>query len=201
MDNLATPPPPSGPRQRLIVGLGNPGKQYERTRHNIGFDAIDRFARVHAMPFGVVSRGAQVAEGRIGDTRLTLLKPMTYMNLSGEPLTTFLRNRPHDISEIIVVVDDIHIPLGKIRIRPSGSEGGHNGLKSVAAHLHTRDYSRIRIGVSEPNDTAHQIDYVLSRFSKSEEKELDEVLDRVVSALDLWIDSGTEAAMNRFNGG
>ena len=191
----------NGPKQRLIVGLGNPGKQYERTRHNIGFDAIDRFAALHGLSFGGVSRGSQAADGMIEGVRVSLLKPMTYMNLSGEPLAQFLKFRPHPPSEIMAVVDDIHLPVGKIRIRPGGSEGGHNGLKSLSAHLHTKDYPRLRIGVGEPGDTARQIDYVLAPFSKAEREELAETLDRVCAALETWIKDGLETAMNRFNGG
>jgi PTH1 family peptidyl-tRNA hydrolase len=186
--------------QRIIVGLGNPGKEYEQTRHNVGFDAIDRFAARHRLSFGRISRGSQTAEGAVEGAKVTLLKPMTYMNLSGEPLSQFLRNHPHPPDAIMAVVDDIHLPVGKIRLRPGGSDGGHNGLKSLSAHLQTRDYPRLRIGVGEPGDPGRQVDYVLGRFSRDEMKQMDEVFDRLVVALEIWIESGIEAAMNRFNG-
>jgi PTH1 family peptidyl-tRNA hydrolase len=184
----------------LIVGLGNPGKEYEHTRHNIGFDVLDAFARLHGFVWGRIARGAQRCEKRVLDTEVTLLKPMRFMNLSGEPVASYLRQHPTPADSILIVVDDIHLPVGRVRLRPGGSEGGHNGLKSISAHLRTKDYPRLRIGVGEPGTPDAQIDYVLSRFSRAEQIELQEVMDRAVCAMETWITSGVEAAMNRFNG-
>jgi PTH1 family peptidyl-tRNA hydrolase len=187
--------------RRVIVGLGNPGAQYVGTRHNIGFEAVELFAKLNNFQWGKMSGGSICASGNLGDYSITLVKPMTYMNLSGEPLMKVIKNTPIEPSEIIVVVDDIHLPIGRIRIRQGGSDGGHNGLKSITAHLQTQDYPRLRIGVGEPQSAEHQIDHVLSRFSRDEQKSLEEVLERTVAALETWITSGTETAMNKFNGG
>jgi PTH1 family peptidyl-tRNA hydrolase len=184
----------------IIVGLGNPGKAYEHTRHNAGFDALDLFAAKYNLSFGRTSRGAQTAEGRIRKSSVSLLKPMKYMNLSGDPLSNYLRQRPVGPESIMVVVDDIHLPVGRIRLRPGGSDGGHNGLKSITAHLRTNAYPRLRIGVGEPDGSIEQIDHVLSRFSRAEEQVVKETLARSVEALDVWIDEGIEPTMNRFNG-
>ncbi len=183
----------------MIVGLGNPGKEYDQTRHNIGFDIADAFARAHRLAFGGVSRGAQSASGQLFGGSVSLLKPLTYMNNSGEPLAQFLRYHPFEPSQIIAVVDDIHLPLGKMRLRPGGSEGGHNGLKSLTAHLHTPDYPRLRIGVGEPGASSRQIEYVLGKFSKAEMPEVEAITADAVAALEAWIQHGIETAMNRFN--
>jgi peptidyl-tRNA hydrolase, PTH1 family len=187
-------------KQLFIVGLGNPGKAYQHTRHNIGFDSLDLFAGKYGLVFGRTSRGAQTAEGRIRVANIALLKPMKYMNLSGEPLNNYLRQRPTPPESILVIVDDVHLPVGRIRLRPGGSDGGHNGLKSITAHLHTNDYPRLRIGVGEPEGSVEQIDHVLSRFSREEEVAVKEILAKSVEAIDTWIDEGIEPAMNRFNG-
>ena len=121
------------------------------------------------------------------------------MNNSGEPLAQFLRYHPFEPSQIIAVIDDIHLPLGKMRLRPGGSEGGHNGLKSLTVHLHTQDYPRLRIGVGEPGSSSRQIEYVLGRFSKAEMKEVEAVTADAVAALETWMQHDIEAAMNRFN--
>ena len=128
------------------------------------------------------------------------MKPQTYMNLSGEAIAAFLRNKPMATSDIFVITDDIHLSLGRMRIRLTGSDGGHNGLKSIAAHLRTRDYPRLRIGVGEPGDVSYQVDYVLGRFSRAEQKVISETLERALAAVETWIKEGGEAAMNKFNG-
>jgi PTH1 family peptidyl-tRNA hydrolase len=187
--------------KRIIVGLGNPGTEYANTRHNIGFDAIDLFASLNKLAWGRLSGGSRTARGKVKGVDIILVKPMTYMNLSGEPLDRILRNIPIEPSSIIVVVDDIHLPIGRIRIRHGGSDGGHNGLKSITSHLKTQDYPRLRIGVGEPGNLDKQIDHVLGRFSRSEQEDMREVLERVTSALETWLEDGTETAMNKFNGG
>jgi len=184
---------------KLIIGLGNPGKEYEGTRHNAGFDLIDLLAKTYQIEVKKSAGKALIGEGTVFETRVYLMKPQTYMNLSGEALAAFIRQKPLAPSDILLATDDIHLPIGRIRIRLSGSDGGHNGLKSIAAHLKTRDYPRIRIGVGEPGDPGHQIDYVLGRFSRAEQKQMSEVLERAAAAVDTWLKEGGEAAMNKFN--
>lgn len=185
---------------RLIVGLGNPGKEYEQTRHNIGFQVVDLFARLNHLPPGRKSGRAVVSEGNLDGARVYTLKPHTYMNLSGEAVAAFLRNKPIELGGIIVVTDDINLPPGKLRLRASGSDGGHNGLKSIIAHLHSREFSRLRVGVGAPSDPERQVDFVLGRFSRAEAKIMEEAAERAVAALETWLREGIEAAMNRFNG-
>src|SRR5580693_4130709 len=127
---------------RLIVGLGNPGREYERTRHNVGFQVVDLFARINKVAPARRSGRALLAEGLVEERRVYLLKPMTYMNLSGSAAATFLRQKPIELANLIVVADDINLPLGKLRLRASGSDGGHNGLKSLISHLHSREFPR-----------------------------------------------------------
>jgi PTH1 family peptidyl-tRNA hydrolase len=184
---------------RLIVGLGNPGREYEGTRHNAGFDLIDLLAKNYQIKITKSSGKAHIGEGVAFGARIYLMKPQTYMNLSGEAVAAFLRQKPLPATDILLATDDIHLPIGKLRIRLTGSDGGHNGLKSVAAHLRTRDYPRIRIGVGEPGDPGQQIDYVLGRFSRAEQKIMQEVLERAAAAADVWVTEGGNAAMNKFN--
>jgi len=186
---------------KLIVGLGNPGKEYEHTRHNIGFDVIDVLASQTRISVTKKDCRALVGDGLIGGTRVYLLKPMTYMNLSGESVAQFLRLKPLPLTDLIVVTDDISLPVGKIRMRASGSAGGHNGLKSLIAHLHAQDFPRLRIGVGAPRDASVQIDYVLGSFGKGEKKDVDEAIVTATAALDSWINDGIERAMSRYNGG
>jgi PTH1 family peptidyl-tRNA hydrolase len=184
---------------KLILGLGNPGADYEHTRHNVGFDIIDRFAAVHGI--GVARRDFRglTGDGTLNGVRVFLLKPQTYMNLSGESLALFLRRKPVPLSDILVVADDIALPTGKLRLRPAGSAGGHNGLKSIAQNVQSQDFARLRVGVGAPRDPSVQVDFVLGRFPRDEREIVDEAIDRAVAALETWIADGIEPAMNRFN--
>ncbi|MBV9850021.1 MAG: aminoacyl-tRNA hydrolase [Armatimonadetes bacterium] len=185
---------------KLIVGLGNPGKEYERTRHNIGFAVVDLFARLNGIAVGRRDFRGLVGDGRVGEARVFLLKPQTYMNLSGESVAAFLRQKPLPLSDIMVVTDDIALPLGRLRLRARGSAGGHNGLKSLIQHLHSSEFPRLRFGVGAPRDSSVQIDYVLGPFNRREQAEADEAAERAVAALEVWLREGIETAMNRFNG-
>ena len=185
---------------KLIVGLGNPGKEYEGTRHNIGFDVVDAFARVNGIAVTRREGQALVGDGRVGDTRVFLMKPQTFMNLSGQSVAAFLRQRPLALTDILVVADDIALPVGKLRLRAEGSAGGHNGLKSLIAHLHGQAFPRLRFGVGAPRDPSVQIDFVLGRFSRAEQRDVAETADRAVAALEVWLAEGIGRAMNRFNG-
>ena len=184
---------------KLIVGLGNPGKEYERTRHNVGFAVVDAFARWHNLTVTKRDHHALVGDGRVGEMRVFLLKPQTFMNLSGQAVASFLRQKPLALTEIMVVTDDIALPLGKLRLRAEGSAGGHNGLKSLIAHLHGQGFPRLRFGVGAPRDPSVQIDFVLGQFGKREQTEVDAATERAVAALDTWLTDGIERSMNEFN--
>ncbi len=185
---------------KLVVGLGNPGRDYDGTRHNIGFAVVDEMARRHQISVTKTGGRALVGDGRIGEARVFMLKPQTYMNLSGEAVALFLRQKPLPLTDIMVVTDDIALPVGRLRLRAGGSAGGHNGLKSLIAHLHTNEFPRMRFGVGAPRDASVQVDYVLGRFSKAEAGDVEEGIARAVVALETWIDDGLDAAMNQFNG-
>ncbi|MDQ2799491.1 MAG: aminoacyl-tRNA hydrolase [Armatimonadota bacterium] len=185
---------------KLIVGLGNPGNEYDKTRHNIGFMVVDTFAKRHGIAVTKRDYQALVGDGRVGDARVFLMKPQTYMNLSGQSVAAFLRQKPLALVDVLVVTDDIALPVGKLRLRAEGSAGGHNGLKSLIAHLHGQAFPRLRFGVGAPRDPSVQIDFVLGQFSRGEQRDVDETIDRAVSALESWLTEGVEPTMNRFNG-
>lgn len=185
---------------KLIIGLGNPGKEYERTRHNVGFAVLDEFARRNAISLTKREHQAIVGDGRIGETRVFLLKPLTYMNLSGQSAASFLRLKPLELTDVLVVTDDIALPLGKLRLRAEGSAGGHNGLKSLIAHLHSQSFPRLRFGVGAPRDGSVQVDFVLGQFNRREQGEVDEAIERAVAALETWVGTGSlDQAMQKFN--
>ena len=184
---------------KLIIGLGNPGKEYEGTRHNIGFAVVEAFAKQHGIAVAKRDFQALIGDGRVGDARVFVMKPQTFMNLSGQSVAAFLRMKPLELSEILVVTDDISLPLGKLRLRAEGSAGGHNGLKSLIAHLHGQTFPRLRFGVGAPRDPSVQIDFVLGRFGRSEQAEVEDGIARAVAALDLWLAEGIQPAMNQFN--
>jgi PTH1 family peptidyl-tRNA hydrolase len=188
----------------VIVGLGNPGLEYAKTRHNAGFMALDRLAARHAPKaiarsrFSGLTIDAEVTAG--GRThRVVLLKPMTYMNLSGRAVAEAVRFFKADPQkDLLVVVDDVAIPCGQIRIRPAGSAGGHNGLADIERSLGTDVYTRCRVGIDAPGRVA-QKDYVLGRFSDEQWPLIDSALASTADAAELWLAEGAEAAMNRFN--
>ena len=183
----------------LVVGLGNPGKTYERTRHNIGFEAVDRLAAKHGLEFKKQLKfKGSLAEGRIGEDPVMLLKPLTFMNLSGEAVALVVRYFQMDLSRLLILADDVALPLGQLRIRINSGSGGHNGLKSVEECLQTNRYPRLRIGVGD-RDHGDLTDHVLGRFSLEEETLIPKVLERVVEAVEIWLDVGLTSAMNFAN--
>ncbi len=184
----------------IIVGLGNPGKKYEHTRHNAGFEALDKLAKEHDIKIDKLKHRALIGEGRIGNEKVLLVKPQTYMNLSGESLASICQFYKLDIDKLIVMYDDIDLDIGKLRIRKKGSAGSHNGMKSIIKCLSSQDFPRIRIGVSKPPAGWDLADFVLSKFTKSEEKALDESLERAVLTVEEIIASDIETAMNKYNG-
>jgi PTH1 family peptidyl-tRNA hydrolase len=182
----------------MIVGLGNPGKKYERTRHNVGFMVIDALAR--ALPGnGHVRRfDAELFERTIDGGRLILLKPQTYMNASGNAVAAAVRWYRVPLDHLLVVYDDLDLPFGQLRLRPSGSSGGHNGMKSIIDRLGRDEFPRLRIGIGR-GQTSGAIGYVLSRFNTTEERQLRDVIDRAASAALTWQRDGIDVAMNEFN--
>jgi len=187
----------------VILGLGNPGREYEATRHNVGWWVVDHLADVWRFDRWKKDGDALVTSGTVGPIRTRLIKPLTYMNLSGAVLKPYLRRAFWSpATDLLVVVDDVELPFGKLRLRANGSAGGHNGLKSVEASLGTREYSRLRIGIApyDPNqDRSDLADFVLDRFSKMEEKLMRERVSAATDAVDMWLREGIGPAMNKYN--
>lgn len=180
---------------RLLVGLGNPGPEYNATRHNVGFMVLDRLARQEGLGFSAASKW-ECLWTRWNE--LILMKPITYMNRSGDSVAGVLRYFRIEPSELLVVVDDVALPLGRLRLRSSGSDGGHNGLGSIIAHL-GENFPRLRIGVGAAADQADLVDHVLSAFSKTELAVIDRSVERATEAIRKVVDDGVETAMNLFN--
>ena len=185
---------------KLIVGLGNPGTQYKGTRHNIGFAVIDELARRASVGFESAPAEALIAKWRRPDGAALLAKPLTFMNLSGQAVGEIARYFKVDVPDLLIVVDEAQLPLGKLRARARGSAGGHNGLKSVIAHLGD-EFSRLRVGVGRGDQQRDLADHVLSRFEKDETAEVGRMTTRAADAAEMFITSGIEAVMNAFNGG
>jgi len=184
----------------LIVGLGNPGMRFEGTRHNIGFVVVNELAVRNGLRFSGKQGNAEIAKGTIEGQPVILTKPLTYMNNSGQAVGGLARffKIPHD--RVIVVYDDIALPIGVIRIREKGSAGGHNGLTSVLQHLGTQNVPRLRVGVDRPPDPRHsQIDWVLGHFNRDERKRMEDVIPRAAEAVEAILKIGMERAMNFYN--
>ncbi|MGK7891071.1 MAG: aminoacyl-tRNA hydrolase [Leptolyngbyaceae cyanobacterium] len=192
---------------RLIVGLGNPGKKYDKTRHNVGFDAVDRLAHRWQISIAEQRRfNANFGEGfaRPG-VKVALLKPLTYMNRSGQAIRAALDWFKLEPQSVLVIYDDMDLPVGRMRMRLAGSAGGHNGMKSAIAHLNSQEFPRLRIGIGPPAHPAGHPDqqvvsHVLGRFSATEAKVIDGILDWVGDAIALSTNKGVENAMNLYNG-
>jgi PTH1 family peptidyl-tRNA hydrolase len=183
---------------KIVVGLGNPGKQYEQTRHNVGWMVLDRIADRAGLGGRVKARDASaVVIGRVDGLDLVLAKPTTYMNLSGVAVRKLLARERAPKSEMLVIVDDFALPLGRLRMRGEGSAGGHNGLRSIIAELGTQDFSRLRVGIGEPGRSS--VDHVLSRFTPDEQKDVDAVLDAAADAVLAWAREGVDRTANRWN--
>ncbi len=190
----------NGGYQWLLVCLGNPGREYEGTRHNIGFLTADALERREGVKINKLRYRALTGEFRAGGQRVLVLKPQTYMNLSGESVKLaggFYKIPP---DHVLVVSDDVALPLGKLRIRAGGSAGGHNGLKNIIAHLGTDQFPRIRVGVGAPEHPDHEmIDWVIGKFSPAEKKVVDEAVSRALDAALCVIERGVNEAQNRYN--
>lgn len=191
---------PAGPVTWLIVGLGNTGPQYEHTRHNVGFDAVDALADQLDIPVQRLKFRALTNTATLAGEKVLLMKPTTFMNLSGEavaPAADFYKVSP---DHIIVLSDEVALEPGKLRIRKSGSAGGHNGLKNIIAHLHTEDFPRIRIGVGQkPHPDYDMADWVLGRPQGEDRKAIDEAIKKAAQAVECYIREGPDRAMSKFN--
>lgn len=184
----------------LIVGLGNPGRNYVDTRHNVGFMTIDRIANKHNIEVIKSKHNALIGEGSINGERVILMKPMTFMNESGRAIIDCVRFLKIPIGNIIVICDDIDIPFGTVRVKKKGSAGTHNGLKSIINHTKDQNFPRIKISVGKKPAYMDLANFVLSRFSNDEKKVLDLQIDDAVEATELIIKSGVDEAMNKLNG-
>lgn len=182
----------------LIVGLGNPGKQYEKTRHNIGFDVIDYMADKYNIDVNREKFKGICGEGFIENKKVILLKPLTYMNLSGESIREFANFYKLEDDEIIVVYDDISLDIGRLRIREKGSAGGHNGIKSIIQNLGGDKFPRVKVGVGQPKDNL--VNHVLGKFSKEDREHIEKVIPVVSDAIVEIVKNDAKESMNKFNG-
>lgn len=183
----------------LIVGLRNPGKRYEGTRHNIGFDAVSKLAAKHRLVFrNKLDWQATIAEGQINGVDVLLMGSLTFMNESGRAVAAAVRYLKIELPKLLVVVDDVAISVGQVRMRTDSGSGGHNGLKSIEEHLQTNRFPRLRIGVGR-NEGEDLAEHVLGKFSPEEQKLFPEILDRAVQAMEIWLDLGLNRAMDFAN--
>ncbi len=184
----------------LIVGLGNPGREYAANRHNVGFHAVDHLAARHNLSFSRMQDGAMTVSGRIAGQSVILAKPQQYMNRSGTAvgaLSKFYKIPPENV---LVIFDDLDLPTGTVRLRPSGGSGGQNGMKHIIQRLGTQDFPRVRIGIGRPPGRMQPADYVLQDFGADEKILIAEALDRAADAVETWLRDGVELAMSRHNG-
>ncbi|WP_127498205.1 aminoacyl-tRNA hydrolase [Actinoplanes solisilvae] len=187
----------------LVVGLGNPGKQYAGNRHNVGFMVADLLASRVGAKFGRSKRAhAEVAEGRLGfgGPKLVLVKPLTFMNLSGAPVVSLAQFFKVPVANVIAVHDELDVPFGQVRAKRGGGEGGHNGLRSMSKSLASKEYARVRFGVGRPPGRQDPADYVLADFSGAERKELDFLVDRAADVVEAIVLEGVEWAQNKYHG-
>jgi PTH1 family peptidyl-tRNA hydrolase len=183
----------------LIVGLGNPGREYASHRHNAGFRVADALARKHRLSFGQRRGLARVAEGEIGGRHAIVAKPQTFMNGSGKSVSKLARAHGIPAERILVVYDDLDLPLGRLRVRAEGSSGGHRGIRSIIEALGTQSFPRVRVGIDRPPGRTDPVDYVLEPFDARQRELLDEAIGRAVEAVECWLAEGVVAAMDRFN--
>lgn len=183
----------------LIVGLGNPGREYASHRHNVGFMIADRWVAAHALAFNKIQHHAIVAPGRSGQRRVIVAKPQTFMNDSGRAVGALLRFYKIPVENLLVIFDDLDLPFGAIRLRADGGAGGHNGMRSIIQQLGGNHFARLRIGIGRPPGRMDPAAFVLQDFGRDETAELDALLDRAGQAIDIFLAAGITAAMNQFN--
>jgi peptidyl-tRNA hydrolase, PTH1 family len=184
---------------KIFVGLGNPGREYAGTRHNIGFEVIDEAARAFGVDVAKSKFQALYGEGLFRGEKIVLVKPMTFMNLSGQAVRALADWYKPAVEDLIILYDDMDLPPGALRLRIKGSSGGHNGIKSIIAHLGTQEFYRMRIGIGRPAPGRDVISHVMSRFGKEERPLMDQTVKRAVEALECIVTEGFQKAMNRFN--
>lgn len=184
---------------KLIVGLGNPGAKQANNRHNVGFQCLDRLARAHNLEFTKRQCRALLALGEIGGCKVLLAKPLTYMNLSGEAVNPLAHRYEISLVDLLVIHDDLDLPLGVIRLRQRGGAGGHKGVLSIIEALGSQDFPRLRVGIGRPPAGQDPVDYVLSDFAPEEGTAIEGVYERVVAAVECWLTEGIVEAMNRHN--
>jgi PTH1 family peptidyl-tRNA hydrolase len=186
-------------QRRVIAGLGNPGKEYARTRHNVGFHIVDRLAEKHGLKFATMMNRALIAVGDIEGQKVVLVKPQTFMNDSGAAVGPILKFYKTDPAGLLVIYDDLDLPLGQLRMRKFGGSGGHKGMKSIIARVGTQDYPRLRVGIGRPPGRMDPMDYVLEPFTKSELALMEPVYDRAVDGITRWLKDDIERVMNMVN--
>jgi PTH1 family peptidyl-tRNA hydrolase len=187
------------PADLLVVGLGNPGSEYEGTRHNVGAEVVQLLARRHGARLKKGKERALVDEVRVGDARLALAIPLTYMNESGQAVALLARRYGVEPEKLVIVHDELDLPTAVLRVKAGGGLAGHNGLRSIKSHLHTDDFLRVRIGVDKPRSKEVGADHVLDRFSKRDRKAIDVTIEDAADAVELILTDGVDAAMNRYN--
>ena len=185
---------------KLIVGLGNPGERYRGTRHNVGFDVVDLVAKRRGLVFESCAVDALMAKERGREATVMLAKPTTYMNLSGVAVRDLCHYYRIDQEKLLIVADDINLPVGKLRVRRHGSDGGHNGFGSIIEVLNTVRFDRLRLGVGRGDGRPDLADYVLDRFEQEERKEIDRAIERAACSIDVFLEHGTDTMMEQFNG-
>lgn len=184
---------------KVIVGLGNPGLKYAKTKHNVGFWVIDQLSDQWGIPLSGQKWRAEIGEGMVNGEKVVLVKPLTYMNLSGESVRPICDFFKLPLEDLVVVYDDLDLPVGKIRLRVKGGSGGHNGMKSLIAQLGTEQFQRIKIGISRPEGRIPVVDYVLTPFSTEQSIAVDTAVDQVAQAIQAWQEHDFMYAMNHFN--
>jgi PTH1 family peptidyl-tRNA hydrolase len=184
----------------MIVGLGNPGREYAKNRHNVGFQIVDHLAERHGLSFTRQQSKAFIAAGAIHDRQVLLVKPQGYMNVSGEPVGAITRFYKIALENILVIFDDLDLPVGTLRMRPNGGAGGQNGMKSIIQHLKSQDFARLRVGIGRPPGRMKPKDYVLQDFKGDQIPIIQETYDRASDAAETWLSDGVQLAMSRHNG-
>ena len=188
------------PAALVVIGLGNPGEKYAHTRHNVGFDVVDLLARRHGGSLKLGKHRAFECDVRIGGQRVILAKPITFMNLSGEAVAPICKaSGLEDPAALVIVQDELDLAPGVVKVKAGGGLAGHNGLKSITQHLHTQDYTRVRIGVGKPANAASGVEHVLKRFSQAEKPVIDIAIERAADAVEAILLTGIERAMNAVN--
>lgn len=184
---------------KVIVGLGNPGSEYEKTRHNVGFMVVDKFAEQHEIELWKNKFDALIAECYIGEEKVLVVKPLTFMNLSGKAVGQIMNWYKLNVEDLIVIHDDMDIPAGTARLRMKGGSGGHNGIKSILENVGSEDFARMRVGIGRPLPGWSVVDHVLAKFPDDDKQLVDEIIVKLVPALDCFVKNGIQLAMNRYN--